>query len=39
MMWAVLSNLRYGKFMRVGARIVIGACMLAGFAAMLPKLP
>jgi predicted transglutaminase-like cysteine proteinase len=38
-MWAVLLNLGYGKFMRVGARIVIGACILAASAAMLPKLP
>jgi predicted transglutaminase-like cysteine proteinase len=39
MMWAVLSNLGYGKFMRVGACIVVGACMLAASVAMLPKLP
>jgi hypothetical protein len=37
-MWAVLSNLGYGKFMRIGARIVIGACMLAASAAVLSKL-
>jgi predicted transglutaminase-like cysteine proteinase len=38
-MWAASSNLGYGKFMRVGARIVVGACILAASAAMLPKLP
>jgi len=36
-MKAVFSNLGYGEFMRFGAGIVIGACILA--AAMLPALP
>jgi predicted transglutaminase-like cysteine proteinase len=35
-MQAVLSNLGHGKFMRLGAGIVIGACILAASAAMLP---
>jgi predicted transglutaminase-like cysteine proteinase len=38
-MWAALSNLGCGKFMRVCAGIVIGACMLAASAAMPPALP
>jgi predicted transglutaminase-like cysteine proteinase len=38
-MWAVLSNLGYGKFMRLGAGIVIGGYMLAASAATLPALP
>jgi predicted transglutaminase-like cysteine proteinase len=38
-MWAVLSNRSYGKFVRLGSGIVIGACILAASAAMLPALP
>jgi len=38
-MQAVLSNLGLGKFMRLGASIVIGACILAVSAAALPALP
>jgi predicted transglutaminase-like cysteine proteinase len=34
-----LSNLGYGKFIRLGAGIVIGACVLAASAAQLPVLP
>ena len=37
-MWAVLSNLGYGKIMR-RAGIVIGACILIASAAMLPASP
>jgi len=38
-MQAVLSNLGFGKFMRLGASIVIGVCILAVSAAALPALP
>jgi hypothetical protein len=38
-MWAVLSNRSYGKFVRLGSGIVVGACILAASAAMLPALP
>src|ERR1700680_473869 len=38
-MWAVLSNRGHQKFMRLGAGIVISACILAASAAMLPALP
>jgi len=34
-----LSNLGFGKFMRLGASIVIGVCILAVSAAALPALP
>jgi predicted transglutaminase-like cysteine proteinase len=36
---AVLSNVGHGKFMGLGARIVIGACILAASVAMFPALP
>ena len=36
-MWAILSNLGHGKFMCLGAGVVV--CILAGSAAMLPPLP
>jgi predicted transglutaminase-like cysteine proteinase len=38
-MWAASSNLGCEKFMRACAGIVIGACMLAASAVMLPALP
>jgi predicted transglutaminase-like cysteine proteinase len=38
-MQAVLSNLGHGKFMRLGAGFLIGACILAASAALLPALP
>jgi predicted transglutaminase-like cysteine proteinase len=38
-MQAVLSNLGHGKFMRLGAGFLIGACILAASAALLPELP
>src|SRR5207245_6269884 len=38
-MWAALSNLGRGKFRRLGAGIVIGACILGVSTAMLPALP
>jgi predicted transglutaminase-like cysteine proteinase len=38
-MFAVLSNLGHGNFMRLGAGIVIGACIFAASAAMLPASP
>jgi predicted transglutaminase-like cysteine proteinase len=38
-MWAALSNLGHGKFMRLSAGIVISACILAASAAMPPALP
>ena len=38
-MWAVLSNLGHGKFMYLGAGVVVVACILAGSAAMLPASP
>src|SRR5713226_10680250 len=38
-MWAVLSNLGHGKFMCLGAGVVVVVCILAGSAAMLPALP
>jgi predicted transglutaminase-like cysteine proteinase len=38
-MWAALSNLGYGNFMRLGAGMVIGACTLAISASMPPVLP
>jgi predicted transglutaminase-like cysteine proteinase len=38
-MWAVLSNLGHGKFMCLGAGVVVVVCILAGSAAMLPPLP
>jgi predicted transglutaminase-like cysteine proteinase len=38
-MQAVLSNLGHGKFTRLGACVVIGACVLAASAAMLPASP
>jgi predicted transglutaminase-like cysteine proteinase len=39
-MWDALSNLRYGKVMRLGASIVTGVCILVAVsAAMLPELP
>jgi predicted transglutaminase-like cysteine proteinase len=38
-MFAVLSNLGRGNFMRLGAGIVIGACIFAASAARLPASP
>jgi predicted transglutaminase-like cysteine proteinase len=38
-MWTVLPKLRYGKAMRLGAGIVLGACILAAVAARLTALP
>jgi predicted transglutaminase-like cysteine proteinase len=38
-MQAVLSNLGHGKFMRLGAGFLVGACILAASAVLLPALP